>query len=358
MKNKIYFILIALCIFSFSNKAFAYSTEHLTTDGTQITSCPDFPSALQIYVGRNNTTGNLGLYGGATVCTNVNVSNVTGNLGASPNGYVLYEGDGTLDFHSDYNYPSGAIGATGLLAVGLFHITSGVMTIDAPTITSSITPSTPADGATNVNAYINFSGTYDNDGTYNVIDILIQKTSGDPSPLVIDVCDIPAVGTSLTYSCNYSGSISSDYSYVAVLDDGSSPPLSHAIDGQGSVPYTFSTGTVYIPPPSFGGVDCSTFDIGCYLQQAIQWLFYPDQQSIDQFSGLYNLVIHKPPFGYVTAINAELTNINDTNTSAFTLQSLPILNTYIFDPLRTGLAWLLWFGFAYDLFHRLKNIHL
>jgi hypothetical protein len=105
-----------------------------------------------------------------------------------------------------------------------------------------------------------------------------------------------------------------------------------------------------------GYTTCSITDIAGCFQNALIFLFYPSSASVDQFNGLYNQFINKPPFGYIVAIQNALKGINDTATSAFTLQSLPILNTYLFDPIRLALAWVLWVAFAFVLYHRLKNI--
>lgn len=114
-----------------------------------------------------------------------------------------------------------------------------------------------------------------------------------------------------------------------------------------------------VSDPAVGTAGTTTCDIanlaGCF-QNAIVFLFYPSSTSIDQFNGLYSQFINKPPFGYIVGIQNALKNINDSATSAFTLQSLPILNTYIFDPIRIALAWVLWVAFAFVLYHRLKNI--
>lgn len=109
---------------------------------------------------------------------------------------------------------------------------------------------------------------------------------------------------------------------------------------------------------SSGYTTCSITDLAGCFQNAIVFLFYPSSASLSQFGNLYTEFIQKPPFGYVVAIQTALKQINDTNTSVFTLQSMPILNTYVFDPIRLALTWVLWVAFAFVLFHRLKNISL
>jgi hypothetical protein len=133
----------------------------------------------------------------------------------------------------------------------------------------------------------------------------------------------------------------SDYYFVSPL---ATPTTFNVV----SDPATGTTGTT----------TCSLTDIAGCFQNALVFLFYPSSASINQFNGLYTQFINKPPFGYIVAIQNALKGINDTNTSVFTLQSLPILNTYIFTPLYNAIEWILWVAFAFVMYHRLKNIAL
>lgn len=103
---------------------------------------------------------------------------------------------------------------------------------------------------------------------------------------------------------------------------------------------------------------CSITDIAGCFQNAIVFLFYPSQSSLNDFSGLYDAIKNKPPFGYISAVQTSLQGINDTQTSVFTLETMPILNTYIFTPIRTAIIWVMWLAFIFMFYHRLKNIHL
>lgn len=96
---------------------------------------------------------------------------------------------------------------------------------------------------------------------------------------------------------------------------------------------------------------------GCFTNLFYAILF-PSSDSINQFSNLFDLYKNKPPFGYISAIIEQLKGVNDTGSSVFTLHSLGILNTLIFDPLRSALIWVLWVGFAFVFYNRLKNIQL
>jgi len=103
---------------------------------------------------------------------------------------------------------------------------------------------------------------------------------------------------------------------------------------------------------------CSITDLAGCFQNAIVFLFYPSQSSLNDFSSLYDAIKNKPPFGYISAVQTALQGINDTETGVFTLETIPILDTYIFTPVRTALIWIMWLAFIFMFYHRLKNIHL
>jgi len=103
---------------------------------------------------------------------------------------------------------------------------------------------------------------------------------------------------------------------------------------------------------------CSIFNItGCF-QNAMIFVFIPSIESFDKFIELKDLVVRKPPFGYFALLVGGLSGINSTSTPAFTLATEDNITTNIFDPIRTGLTWLLWFGFGIWLYKRVKNLAL
>ena len=104
--------------------------------------------------------------------------------------------------------------------------------------------------------------------------------------------------------------------------------------------------------------DCSITDIAGCLQNVIVFLFYPTSGSLSSFRDLYATFEDKPPFGYLSAVKSALEGLNTTETAAFTLQSMDVIDTYIFDPMRTALVAILWLAFAFMFFHRLKNLQL
>jgi hypothetical protein len=144
--------------------------------------------------------------------------------------------------------------------------------------------------------------------------------------------------------------------YTFIMNDGTDNYF-FTVFKRGTNNWSLGT-TGYSPLPVIQGNDCSTYDIGCYIITGFQYLFSPSQASLDNFTSLYTLFKTKPPFGYLFAINNIVSGVNITEASAFTLESVPVLNTYIFDPIRTGLAMVLWVFFVFILYSRFKHIQL
>lgn len=96
---------------------------------------------------------------------------------------------------------------------------------------------------------------------------------------------------------------------------------------------------------------------GCF-QNALVFAFVPDVDSFDKFISLKDDLIDKPPFGYFALLADGLSNITSTSSPAFTLASEENITTNIFDPIKDGLTWLLWFAFGIWLYKRVKSMPL
>jgi hypothetical protein len=103
---------------------------------------------------------------------------------------------------------------------------------------------------------------------------------------------------------------------------------------------------------------CSITNLSGCFQNALIFAFVPSVDSFDKFIELKDLVIKKPPFGYFALLVGGLTGINATSSPAFTLASEDNITTNIFDPIKTGLTWLLWFAFGIWLYRRVKEMAL
>jgi len=83
-------------------------------------------------------------------------------------------------------------------------------------------------------------------------------------------------------------------------------------------------------------------------------LFVPSDTALNQFSGLWDNIKNKPPFGYFVAISAAMSGIAVGTT---TLAFAGISEISIFGTLRIVLMVLLWFLFVFWIFHRLRNFN-
>jgi hypothetical protein len=87
------------------------------------------------------------------------------------------------------------------------------------------------------------------------------------------------------------------------------------------------------------------------------FLFLPDDDVFDDFSGLWDVIKNKPPFGYIQAIIDEITSIDTDATPAFSFGSIPFMDV-IFTPLRSLMVWALWLIYAVYFYHRVTRMKI
>lgn len=184
--------------------------------------------------------------------------------------------------------------------VDVYYQSTLVYTGLYPVATLGITASTPADHATGVNAYTTFTGTYDNDGTFDTVIVALDNLDQHNVPLTLIVCSIATIGTSVPFECHYSGSTNTHYQWnVGLWDSTSENPYptegNYVNDSEG--PYVYTTGTVYETTTPSTSSTCSGFDIGCYLENALSWFFGVDQETLNQFTSL--TLKNSLPFSYI-----------------------------------------------------------
>jgi len=103
---------------------------------------------------------------------------------------------------------------------------------------------------------------------------------------------------------------------------------------------------------------CSfTSVVGCF-QNAIVWAFYPSQSMLTFVAGGGAAVKNKPPMGYLFVNIAAIQALNASGTPPVVLAAMAPITTYIFSPLDTGLASILFFVFGVWLFLRVRHIQL
>jgi len=97
--------------------------------------------------------------------------------------------------------------------------------------------------------------------------------------------------------------------------------------------------------------ECSVLAIG----DCVTLLFVPSANSLAfvKMTQLQISLMRKPPFGYFTLVEAELSTTTATSSATY-LQGMSIIAPF-FAFLRTGLSLLLWFMLLLWMFHRLRK---
>lgn len=86
-------------------------------------------------------------------------------------------------------------------------------------------------------------------------------------------------------------------------------------------------------------------------------LFIPSQNIFDKFTNLIQAIAPKPPIGYFFAIKDIISGVGATSTATFVLPGVASLGTF-FDPIKTGISFLLWFGFIFWIFNRVRHLDI
>ena len=138
------------------------------------------------------------------------------------------------------------------------------------------------------------------------------------------------------------------YSYQGYLRSATSSSIIYSND-------IFNFSVIFNPyaPTTTPSVDCSKLDI---FSGALCYAFTPSQAALNNFTGLYNVVINKAPFGYLAQIKLSLDNFGASTTPAFILATIAPINNSIILPIRTGLAFILYIFFAWWLVKRISHI--
>lgn len=102
---------------------------------------------------------------------------------------------------------------------------------------------------------------------------------------------------------------------------------------------------------------CSLTNISACITNALIYLFVPPGDALNGFLSIGDRLDTVKPFGYFTQALDAISGVG-TSTSAYTMPDIPF-QTAIFDPLRDGMAVMLWGIFAFVFYNkRLKNIDI
>ena len=103
---------------------------------------------------------------------------------------------------------------------------------------------------------------------------------------------------------------------------------------------------------------CSFSNISGCFQNALVFLFFPNEQSLNNFTNLKKLVQDKPPFAYIFITTSALNSLNDNEAGNFEIETEENILDNVFTPLDIALAGILWFLFALWFFNRIRHMEL
>ncbi|MHA1297371.1 MAG: hypothetical protein ACTSPH_12290, partial [Promethearchaeota archaeon] len=83
------------------------------------------------------------------------------------------------------------------------------------------------------------------------------------------------------------------------------------------------------------------------------FLFMPADDVLANFYTLWDTIKGKAPMGYITSAIDEYQDFSNSTSTIFILQQIPAVNTKVFNPLKTGIAWVLWFSFGIFIIKRI-----
>lgn len=88
------------------------------------------------------------------------------------------------------------------------------------------------------------------------------------------------------------------------------------------------------------------------------YLFVPKYDDLFQYTGIYNDLIKKAPFGYFKIVKDGISGISTSTESAYSLPDLSSMDDTLFSPIKSGISILLWCLLGFWLFSRVRHIEL
>lgn len=96
--------------------------------------------------------------------------------------------------------------------------------------------------------------------------------------------------------------------------------------------------------------------LGNMIRDVVVWAFDPNPDDVPDFGQLASAIQNKPPIGYWNLVKNNLTGMATSSYSDLDQAYASI--RAIADPLKTGIAWVLWFAALYYLYRRITHIQL
>jgi hypothetical protein len=225
----------------------------------------------------------------------------------------------------------------------------------------------PANGSTKTdNSLLFFSGTCDGSDGFSTVLIDINDT--DRAPILgsghryVSQATAPCITGSFFISGTY-GVYNGHFEAIPKSlnpDSGILGALGTAND------FTVDITGNPVPPPVSGVPGCESASsitevavcaFSTSMQQLLTLFFGVEPGILDGFVHLSNDIKNKPPIGYLTAIISDFGSLDGSGSGSYTLSIPTELQTAIFDPLKTGIAIILWLVFGVWLLNRIRHFN-
>jgi hypothetical protein len=144
--------------------------------------------------------------------------------------------------------------------------------------------------------------------------------------------------------------IDGDYEVRAFLFDND-----EQIASSGIVGFTIQEAEGFFPTPEFPDFDEPDFGrLGNFIVAALRWLFVPTQASINRFNDIGALLEQKPPVGYFFVARNALLTIDSEAAGVFEFEGVDEID--VFDDIKGAISLVLWAGFGFIIFNRIRHL--
>lgn len=237
--------------------------------------------------------------------------------------------------------------------------------IDTSTRIVPLTPATAAQTSTTTSsALINFSANYFYNANDPIFEILPFASQINLYLIRTDSTGYETYSfpiTSALYFQNASINLTlpagSSWSYRWAFES-SEQTVMLATQSQTLYVITSPLGTDTTGLGAYATSTCSVLNLTGCVQNAIAFLFWPNEAAFEQFSVLSGNVRTHAPFGYVYILLGQVQQISGSAAPTFALSINPTLQTTYFDPIKNALSTILWALAAMWFFVRIRALTL
>jgi len=265
---------------------------------------------------------------------------------------------------STTNDPSSYHSLADAIALGLttstWHYDGSIVTATPPPTTDGATITSPT-ATTYYSNPLTFSGTYTNGSGFDQMTFDLVNTTYNQQVVFSSLALLPSSVVDQPWSFTENLYLNGNYDLKARLYNsttGSTTPWSSTVSFGLS-----STSTDPLVAPTGTSTPVITCDSNSgYFQNSFcnlfVYLFSPSADVFNRFNTLKDDLKDHAPFGYFTSAYNALSTLSGSSTPTFALAEVTPIMTYIFNPLKTGLSWLIWIVALIFIYKRLTNIHI